>query len=216
MKPIAFTTTKSAGKDRWNASRLSQCAVLIALGCILAPFTAGAQQSSTASKRLHLQAFGMLSYVRPDFGGALKNAGGAVGVDADVSLPRLSRLDAGLEFRAIGSGGRVSNQYAESFGPRLVYNIGAFHPYGDFLIGAGQIHYDLLPIPADPKYNGDNSLVYTYGGGVDWSIARYWAIRADAQQQRWNVGTIFPTFHPDQFSLGIRYELHFRNRFGPY
>lgn len=155
----------------------------------------------------------MLSYVRPDYGDAKKNAGGTVGAEANIG--GMSHLRPSVQFRAVGSGGRLSDQYAYSIGPRAEFPFGHFRPYADFLFGYGIIKYERPQIVNGKPYTSDNSLVYTYGGGLDYELSRHWAIRADLQRQRWKVGDNNPAFHPVQMSLGVRYRFHFHNKYGP-
>jgi len=176
---------------------------------LLAPACIGQAAAPAGVEAMRLQAFAMLSYVRPDFGGALKNAGGTVG--ADLNIGSFGRFEPSLELRAVGSGGRVSNQYAYSGGPRIEARYGPFRPYVDFLVGYGIIKFNR---PVDPNYKQDNSIVTTFGGGVDYALGRSWALRADLQRQSWQYDEAVPAFHPLQISGGLRYRFHFRNKHG--
>lgn len=185
----------------------------VVLGLCFSSAIAYSQAEATATQKFRIDAFGMLSYVRPDFGGALKNAGGTVG--ADVSMPGFGRWEPGLEFRALGSGGRVSNQYLYSGGPRLTGTYGRFMPYADLLIGYGTIKYNRPDVFNGVPYTQDNSLVYAYGGGLDYVVARHWALRADVLAQRWKVGQNDAAFHPLAMSVGVRYRFHFHSKTSP-
>ncbi|MBS1813681.1 MAG: outer membrane beta-barrel protein [Acidobacteria bacterium] len=183
--------------------------------CALAAIAtaASAQANATARQKIRLQAFGMLSYVRPDYGGALRNAGGTIGADANIGA--FGRLEPGLEFRVLGSGGRVSNQYTYTVGPRVELDYGRFHPYATFQIGMGTIKYNNPEIINGVPYAKDNSIVMGYGGGLDYQLTPRWAVRADAIVQSWRVDPQSPKFHPMAFSLGVRYRFHFRGKHGP-
>jgi hypothetical protein len=176
---------------------------------LLAPACIGQAAAPAGVEAMRLQAFAMLSYVRPDFGGAKKNAGGTVG--ADLNIGSFGRFEPSLEVRAVGSGGRVSNQYAYSGGPRVEARYGPFRPYADFLIGYGIIKFNK---PKPLTYTQDNSIVMTFGGGVDYALGRSWALRADIQRQSWQIDKAVPAFHPIQISGGLRYRFHFRNKNG--
>lgn len=188
---------------------------LFIAACTIATLAASAhaQAKPTAAQKVRLQAFGLLSYVRPDYGGALKNAGGTVGADANIG--NFGRLEPSLEFRVLGSGGRVSNQYSYTIGPRAELDFNRFHPYGMFLIGFGSIKYNNPEIINGVPYKQDNSIVKAYGGGLDYLLNERWAIRADVQRQSWQVESSSPKFHPTAFSLGIRYRFHFTGETGP-
>ena len=177
---------------------------------LLAACPARAQAGETAVQQIRLQAFAMPTYVRPAFGGAVSNVGATVGADADFTT-RFKRVQASAEFRAAGSGGGAVNEYVYSAGPRAVVDFKRFQPYADLLIGYGSIHFN-QPVN---NYTHDNSAVYTYGGGVDVMLGRAWAVRADLQRQHWRISDASPAFYPSQFSLGLRYQFHFRNQQGP-
>lgn len=166
---------------------------------------------ATGVQQIRLQTFVMASYVKPDFGGGVKNGGGTVGADVIFGTP-VQHVNVALELRAVGSGGRVTNQYAYSGGARIGYDAGRFTPYVDLLMGYGKIIFDS---PSPSYYVSDNSKVYTYGGGVDVALDRHWAIRADLQKQSWRINAVVPAFYPVVISAGVRYQFHFRNRYGP-
>ena len=173
--------------------------------------TAHAQAAPTAEQALRIKVYGMVSYVRPDFDGAKKNIGGTIGGDLD-GLHLLPHTDVGLDVRYVGSGGRVSNQYVFSGGPRVTYNLFRVRPYADFLLGHGIVRFNQAP---SSLYTQDDSAVYSLGGGVDWMLSRSWGLRADIQRQRWKISQDLPSFHPLQVSIGATYQFHFRNTHGP-
>ncbi len=167
---------------------------------------------ATAEQGIRLQVFGLASYVRPDLGGALKNAGGAIGADANLKAFGFHNLQPGIEIRYAASGGRVSNQYVFSGGPRILYDFGRFEPYADLLVGKGNAVFNH---PDPVTFTHDDSIVFTYGGGLDYSFTRAWAVRGDIQRQRWRFDEGAPAFHPLAISAGLRYQFHFHNQYGP-
>jgi hypothetical protein len=166
--------------------------------------------SPTAVQFMRLQAFGTLTAVRPDFGDGKRNAGATVGLDLNIGQ-FFHRFDPSLEVRAMGSGGRANQQIVYSAGPRIEANYGRFHPYVDYLVGYGVVKFNK---PANPAYTQDNSIVTSFGGGLDFALTRSWAVRVDAQSQSWDIGGA--TFSPLTGSVGVRYRFHFRNPRGPY
>ena len=58
-----------------------------------------------------------------------------------------------------------------------------FHPYADFLFGAGHIFFTQPPAPG---YRSDKSVVYSYGGGMDFDVHGNFAAKIDFQAQSWN------------------------------
>lgn len=95
-----------------------------------------------------------------------------------------------LKDSTIGNG---ENTYL--IGPRIP--IITFHrvtPYGKVLIGMGN----------GPFLNG-NTLVLSYGGGVDYKLTRRFTVRAfDFEYQQWFVN---PTLYPYGGSVGISYKI---------
>jgi opacity protein-like surface antigen len=85
-----------------------------------------------------------------------------------------------------------------------------FSPYGDLLIGTGTIEYS--PARYGAGTPSDNSVVYTYGGGVDVNIWHNLGLKADYQGSRWHTGAN-STFHPRSLNLGVIYSFGLsRNR----
>ena len=174
-----------------------------------------AQAESTSFQKIRLQAFGMGSYVNPDYGGAKKNAGATLG--GDVNFGQLfHRFEPSLELRAVGSVGRVSNQYVYSGGPRVEFDYGRFHPYALATFGVGQINYAVPVMYPSGLYTHDSSMVTTVGGGLDYIVSPRWAVRADLTMQNWKVGTEAPGFSPTAVSLGLRYRFHFHDKTSPF
>ncbi len=198
--------------DRTMKSRIAQVRLLgfgMLLGS-LAP-SAHSQATQTADQRIRIKAFAMASYVRPDYGGALKNGGGTVGTDID-GFRLLPHTDIGMDIRYTASEGRVSNQYLFAGGPHISFNAYRFRPYVDYLIGVGDAHFNQSP---DPAYTYDETRTRGYGAGFDYGITRFWSVRADAQRQRWRFSVRAPPFNPVEISVGAAYQLHFRSRYGP-
>lgn len=185
----------------------------VLLGLCVWTASGWAQSDPTATQKFRIDAFGMLSYVRPDYGGALKNAGATVG--GDISMPGIGRWQPGIELRALGSGGRVSNQTAYLFGPRIAATYGNLQPYVNFEIGYGSIKFNDPLVFNGVPYVKDNSLVYAYGGGADYSLSTHWALRGDVLAQRWKTGASEGPFHPLAISAGVRYHFHFHSKTSP-
>ncbi|WP_263411476.1 porin family protein [Terriglobus tenax] len=168
-----------------------------------------AQSVYTAETRARLYAFGMASYVRPDYGDSLKNAGGTVG--ADLNLHRLTqRLEPGMEVRVLGSGGRLTRQYNYAAGPRLQYNWNKIQPYAEFLVGYGRITFERPLLTPQGFYVGDNALTLNAGGGIDYELNPHWAVRGDFLQQRWSISRA-GDLKPWAISAGVRYRFLFKS-----
>jgi hypothetical protein len=83
---------------------------------------------------------------------------------------------------------------------------GTFIRMDDFLIGYGTIHYF---VPPQPGYNGENAAPRSYGGGIDFDVARSFQVRVDYQSQHWNFGE-GNVISPTTVMFGVRYVLPFR------
>jgi hypothetical protein len=173
------------------------------LATVIAPAAFGQASMSTASRALRFQGFGTYSYTRPDYDTGT-NYGVTLGTDLDFNTP--TWVKPGLELRATRNSGDSTNQYTYGGGPRIVLPISHVQPYVDFLISGGKIEFNHLD-PAAPDYQANRSTVYSYGGGADVLLTRSWAVRLDAQSQRWKLSHSSPPFHPLLVSVGLRYQI---------
>jgi hypothetical protein len=117
------------------------------------------------------------------------NQGGAVG--ADFRLGRFIFGQPSLGVRYTYSTGTFGKQKTFMVGPELHYIYRKWRPYGDFLIGPGDITYK--------SGQTDNSIVYEFGGGVDYHKSHKLNFRViDFQYQMWDLGNHFypPGFIP--------------------
>ena len=186
-----------------------------AIAALFLPAASWAQATSaTATEAIRLHVFALGSYDRPAFGYSTRAAGFAVGGGAGFTVPHLHHFEPALDVRYNYVTNQFISQSVFSGGGRIAYNLNRFHPYGDLLVGAGTIKFKLVN-PATPTYTQDNSLVFTYGGGLDVDLTRSVALRVDFQQQRWRLEDAAKPFYPMQAAAGIRYQFHFRNKYGP-
>ena len=119
------------------------------------------------------------------------NNGFAAG--ADFRLGRFVFGQPALGVRYTYSTGNFGKQKTFLVGPEAHYIYKRFRPYGDFLIGAGNITYR--------NTQTDSSIVYDFGGGVDYHLTHRLNIRmVDFQYQLWDLGTHYypPGFIPGQ------------------
>ncbi|QMV18309.1 hypothetical protein GOB94_06125 [Granulicella sp. 5B5] len=171
-----------------------------------------AQSLSTASKAAEISVFGAYMGGTPDYGPHTWK-GISAGGDFTV-FPRFI-LKPALEVRGNVLSARAATEKTVLFGPRVQLDWrGRFHPYGDFLIGAGEILFH--PDPA-PGYSGDRSKVYSYGGGINIDVAYHLSAKFDFQQQSWNLGPNSDsassgnfTLTPRTLQIGVTYTLPFR------
>ncbi len=173
---------------------------MLALPAVFFTPGARAQAVRTASKSADISVFGGVEFVNPEYG-RYNNTGGAVGVDYTryFHLPIVPSVEARANF----NNGPVADERSYLFGLRGRYDYNRFHPYVDFLIGPGTIHF-----PRNVGYLGDNSIVYNYGGGVDVGVTRDFSLKLDFQGQRWNTGD--QPFTPFLGLVGVTYTIPFR------
>jgi hypothetical protein len=103
---------------------------------------------------------------------------------ADFRLGRFVFGQPALGVRYTYSTGTFGKQKTFVVGPELHYIYRRFRPYGDFLIGTGNITYK--------SGQTDDSIVYEFGGGVDYHKSRRLNFRIiDVQYQLWDLGNHF-------------------------
>lgn len=190
-------------------------AALFCVGCLSGLFSfspATAQSLSTASKAAEISAFGAYTAGTPDYGPyTLK--GFSAGADFTV-FPHFV-LKPALELRGNVLSASAVTEKTVLIGPRAQLDWRErFHPYGNFLIGGGEVLFHPQP---SPGYLGDRSKVYSYGGGINIDLAYHLAAKFDFQQQSWNLGPNSNTASSGDFTLaprtiliGVTYTLPFR------
>ena len=164
------------------------------------PPDASAQAVRTASKSADISAFAGFQDADPAYGPD-HAAGGMFGVDFTRYFR--FRVEPSLEVRA----NFISNTYASEhtflFGVRAAVPFHGVRPYADFLVGPGTIHF-----PLNFGYLGDNSTVYSYGGGLDVPVYRSFSLKLDVQGQHWNTGEF--RYTPTLGTVGVAYTIPFR------
>jgi hypothetical protein len=165
-----------------------------------------AQATPTATAPLDVSAFAGFSLTRP-YWGSKTDPGISFGFDLshNFKFPIVPSLEA----RANLANGPIVNERIYLFGVRADPKLrGRFHPYGDFLLGPGNLHY---VVPSGyPGYVGDDSVVKSIGGGVDFDVYSHFQIKVDVQYQFWNFGSNY-TLTPTTYMFGINYRLRTRN-----
>jgi hypothetical protein len=181
--------------------------------------TASGQSISTASKGAELSVFGGYMPTQTDYGYRTYK-GYSAGADFTI-FPRFF-LAPSIEVRGNIAQNQPVTEKTVLGGIRLQREIGRLHPYGDFLLGGGELLFHPAP---SPDYTGDRSRVFSYGGGVNIDVTRHFAAKFDFQQQSWNLGsnagnTTQGTFtlSPRTFMAGVTYTIPFRklNRQGDF
>lgn len=176
----------------------------------LLPQPAYGQATTTASKTMDISFFGGYSATRPDYGPQVDNG---VTVGANVTRYYRYRVKPSLETRFGFANGPTVNEQTYLFGFRGQMDYGRVHPYADVLFGLGNIHYNFIVDPRNPKSGlNDDSVVESPGVGLDIDVYRQWQVKADYQYQFWNLGTN-DSLSPSVFTVGVTYRIPFRPHF---
>jgi len=171
------------------------------------------QASPAGTQHLQLSAFGGLTGTFTNLEGG-KNLGITAG--ADLTFLFFRQFQPSFEFRGTYpiDKGHISSQKNFLLGPKVEFPLGKFHPYVNALFGRGEIDYH------DPgfdfeniRYISTNTFVYSFGGGLDYSLTHNIALKADAQFQHWNTPvTASGTIHPTALTGGVVYHFDFNPR----
>ncbi len=179
--------------------------IAAATALLLTSGIAHAQAGVTASRAADISVFAGAQIAYPAYG-PNNAAGVAFGLDYTRYLRRLP-AELSLELRANVNGNSFAHENSYLFGLRGAHRFGRVVPYLDFLVGPGDIHY-----PQNTNYTGDNSIVYNYGGGLDFTLTNHFDLKLDVQGQRWNTGTF--QFTPTLGTIGVAYHIPFRRQYG--
>lgn len=175
-------------------------AALCATAFVLSAAPASSQAVRTASKSADIAVFGGWQGAHPDYG-PYNSYGGMFGVNYTRYLH--FPVDPSLEFRANFHSNVAVTEHSYVVGLRAAVPLRFVRPYADFLIGPGTIDF-----PHNVGYTHDDSVVYSYGGGVDVPFLRSFALKLDLQAQHWNTGQL--TYTPTLGTVGISYTIPFR------
>lgn len=176
---------------------------------VLVPNQLSAQATAARSRPAGVSGFFTYTRLAPDYGGSVN----AFTLGGDYTkFYRLVSPAVEVRFKK-SSLGTVSERTFGG-GIRVEHAISYFHPYGDFLISSGTINF------AGKNYIGANgtgsngSVVYSYGGGVDYDFADQWSVRVDYQSEHWNLNeTPAITLAPRALSFGVLYRFRFHRQF---
>jgi opacity protein-like surface antigen len=190
--------------------------LLICFAAALVPDRSGAQAVPIREKKAGISTFATFTRLTPDFG-PFNNFGVMFGTD----YARYTRwITPALEFRMKISHGSAVDQKTYGGGLRLERDFQRYHLFGNFLVSSGRINYHLKTppnVPALPTTPNvihtytDTSIVYTYGGGLDYDISQNFTARGEFQYENWNLGKYGPiTLTPSMWGFGVVYRIPFR------
>ena len=186
-------------------------AVVFTTAAILAtlvPARLSAQARPVATKKAEISAFGMYSRVSPDWGPP-----GQAGITFGADYMRATHwfLIPSHEFRATFAPGDTVGERTIGGGLRVDHPLGRFRPYADFLVSSGVITFTHPHLDIRHKlYKSDDSIVYTYGGGLEYDLTHTWAAKVDYQGEHWQLG-INQSLTPGILSFGVTYRIPFRS-----
>lgn len=190
-------------------SRLLTLISATAVSVALAPASLWGQAAAVGVRKAEVSAFAAYTRVTPDYGPFI-NQGFTLG--GDYTRPIHFFLQPSLEIRGTLSPGKTVGEKTFGGGLKAEHPIGRFRPYADFLVSAGEITYTHPTIDSRGRlYISDNSLVYTYGGGLDFDVNKHWAAKIDYQGEHWNLGSEAQTLTPRLLSIGVVYRIPFRS-----
>jgi hypothetical protein len=175
---------------------------------ILAPDQLRAQATPVRSRAAELSGFVGYTNLTPDYGGG-HNSGITIGADY---LKYLRWLSPSLEVRfKTAPGGVAVGERTFGGGLRLEHQISYFHPYVDFLVSSGTITFVNKAYLGSNGTGSNGSVVYSYGGGVDYDFANQWAARVDFQGEQWNLDEVPAiTLTPKVLTVGVVYRFRFK------
>jgi hypothetical protein len=201
------TTERTCGAPRTPWGTIAATAALLTLAS-----AAWGQAVVTASKTMDVSVFGGYNYLRPDYGPDHDN-----GVTVGANLTRYFRfpIKPSIETRISFNSGTTVNENTYLFGFRGQMDFHRYHPYVDFLVGPGDIHYNFAIDPNHPNsYRNDNSVVESPGIGIDIDLIRRFQFKGDYQYQYWNLGAgPHGALNPSAVTLGIAYRFPFKPRY---
>lgn len=177
--------------------------VALVLGIVLATARVAPAQALEAGQRgTEIAPFAQFTIITPDWG-PVDNRGYTVG--ADYTRFIRSIVQPSIEIRMTAANGSTVGEKTYSGGLKLQTRIRGVRPYVTILAGKGFITFT-QPIN---NYLGDNSLIYTLGGGAAFAAGRHMDLRLDFTHQNWNIGP--QTLTPITLGAGLAYRIPFHN-----
>jgi len=162
-----------------------------------------AQALITAGRGSEIAPFAQTTLIYPDWG-PNRNFGYTVGIDYTRYIRSI--VQPSIEIRLTGANGKAVNEHTYTGGLKLQTTIHGVHPYATILAGYGTIAFNY----PNGSYTGDNSVIYSLGGGADFHVTSQCKLRLDFSQQEWNLGTN-ASLTPVALSVGVSYALPFHN-----
>jgi Outer membrane protein beta-barrel domain len=185
--------------------------LVLAMGICGSFQTAAGQALPTATEESRLSVFGGASGVYTNIEGG-KNLGITAG--ADYALRGFFGFRPALEVRGTYpiDDGHVDNQKSILAGVRVERPLGRLRPYGDFLIGRGEIKYAPPIIIGFAEYFSTDTAIYSPGAGFEYDMTPHFALRVDGQLQHWNTPVVpAGSVWAKQGTVGVTYRFDFNH-----
>lgn len=174
------------------------------LGIMLATAPVLTAQALVAGERgVEIAPFAQYALLNPDWG-QTNNFGYTAGLDYTRFI-RSSFIQPSLEFRYTRANGQTVNERSYTGGFKLQTTVHNIYPYATILVGHGNIDFNY----PNGGYQGDNALIYAFGGGAEFNVTQCWKLRLDFSSQHWNLGNYPLT--PFTLGVGIAYRLPISN-----
>jgi hypothetical protein len=197
---------------------MKQSKIVLTLAVLLAVVsTAGIATAQvampTATRTLTLSAFGGVSGVYTGLAGG-KNLSIVAGADLGLGSWRGVRPEIEVRGAYPVDKGTIDSQKSVLGGLKVDFLLNhRLRPYGDVLFGRGEMDYQSGYLFNNLVYQLTTTNVYSAGGGVDYDLNDNFAIKADAQIQRWGYA---PTPSGNLYSklgtVGVIYRFNFGTR----
>jgi hypothetical protein len=168
---------------------------------LVAAKVAPAQAVVTAQRGAEITPFVQTTLLSPDWG-PTNNFGYTVGVDYTRFIRSI--VQPSLEVRMSSASGSTVSERTYTGGLKLQFVIRRIHPYATLLAGMGDIAFTH---PLSANYTGDNSTIYSLGGGAEFNIGPALKARVDFTHQNWNIDP--QTLTPVAIGVGISYSIPF-------
>jgi hypothetical protein len=173
---------------------------LLLSGFFAAATAAQAQAMVSAQRGAEIAPFVQTTLINPDWG-QTNNLGYTAGIDYTRFIRSI--VQPSLEFRMTSANGTSVNERTYAGGLKLQTTVHNTRPYLVLLVGYGDVTFTY----PGHVFPGDNSIIYTIGGGADVNVTSRWKLRVDVTQQHWNLDP--NTLTPITAGVGVSYSLPF-------
>ena len=178
--------------------------------------TAAGQALPTATEESRLSVFAGASGVYTNIEGG-KNLGITAG--ADFAVRGFFGFRPSIEVRGTYpiDDGHVDDQKSILAGVRVERPLGRLRPYGDFLIGRGEINYINSPAFCSTPdfcniYIRTDTAIYSPGAGFEYDMTHHFALRVDGQLQHWDTPVVpSGSVWAKQGTVGVTYRFDFNH-----